>query len=287
MASKRPPNIEIADLSKLDYSFLQTHDQYTLANWSNLVLKDLADILTNRVFSYTDNDPVSVNFSDVAARGHNLMLHGDIERVVFRQNNPNGFFRPLCPMIAYVAMTHPKVTCHELVFGEKKRIILDRRTECLLKGASKLPRKTFDDLIALMDENYLEINNATYTLHRRLTDIAALDGSTAFSFFISCKTYAHRPYQIEKVLLGVPALCEDIADNRRFWLHYSAMALALYASIYLNLSMDYLLIQDYSNLASYSDGELTPDEKRFLASFLYADPSVYPKVYAAIIKNQI
>lgn len=287
MANINPELIQVDDLAHLDYSFLQNHEMKEIAFWINRSLSDLSDILMERVFALTDHDPCPFDITKITVPARTHQLIGGIETEVYRKKNPAKSFKSLCPVIAYAAVTHPETSCHELVFGEKKPVILNKEMEYILNEALKLPSQQYNDLLTGMARHYLEINNATYTLHCRISEIAGRMGCTATSAFSVCKTFSNRPYQIEKVLTHIEPVCNDIGYWRYGYLHYSAFTVALFASIYYNESLDYLLLHDYSDVARLPDRELDENERKFLSAFLYATSEWKAKVYAAILKNKI
>lgn len=180
---------------------------------------------------------------------------------------------PLCHMIPHIAALY-QVSCQQFVFPDAKRMALRTATANLVRMAADLPDSDFFPILNYLREEKAICTNVLYTVKARTQEIASEKGESTESFAKTIYSCFYNYASVKSALLtDQPFEATDLIESDRV-ISGSTYAYVVALSMIEDVPMDYLLFQDYSNIAVWQDGTaLTPRERDFLSAYLMAAPT--------------
>ena len=175
------------------------------------------------------------------------------------------------PVIKYITETQPAASCHFLLFGYEKPIELYGRPKADLNCYLKLPPEQRSDILEHLRQNQIVIQNPFCLIQWRLYEAAASNGyaESVLHRFPNANPASKRILQRlaeGKLDPAQPMTAYPELDQFTGWFP----VLVHYCNRF-DLSVDYLLFQDYSEMALLDGRVLTPEEKEFIRAYSMTD----------------
>ena len=186
-------------------------------------------------------------------------------------------------MLAYCVAAYDGISCHELIFGERKPVELRGHAKAVLQYAFSVPGETRRQLQAILDENPSDYTNPAYLVWSRTTEAAISQG-------LSLRNYTS-PIFIKSIMQH--SIYQNFYEDAVIEPHISSAAHAFGYSIGLftfvllavgikDLSADYLLTHDYSPFAQLDGKNLSTEQQAFLRSYLLASEKAQKEAILSI-----
>lgn len=199
---------------------------------------------------------------------------------------------PVAHLLAYLVAYNPNVSAERLVFENPlEGVVLNERLDYLCKLVASFPNSEYTGILKILEENISISNNPCYTLYTRLEELASFYRTNAkilFNPLLFCM-YAHnvgmkllQPMNPVTTSLTYYTRYDSNSKDSDASMSYRAFLLAIFVANAYDVSLDYLLVRDYSEQARFADRSMNEREKRFLSLYLGAEASAREEVLAKI-----
>ena len=174
----------------------------------------------------------------------------------------NSRYQPFSHLIALFGIASDLASCHALLFGESKPVILRGQTLAVIDAFSKLPGERQEKLMAQASAKPSEVTNPMYILFRRFSELAQEEGRPVNEWLMD---FLFLP----NLYRAVDAFKEEnIPESDPCLNHLSAAVgatclwwMSLFVCPSKNISADYLFRDDYSSVALHPNRSLSTQEK--------------------------
>lgn len=178
---------------------------------------------------------------------------------------------PFVHLFAFFGLGHESGSCHDVLFGEAKPVVLRGQTLAVLDMFASAPADLQYQVISELNACPLNANNPVYISYYRYDDLAKEKGRQVNQWITDCFTYADFFFQVVAFKEDImnpheePRSFKDVAigPSSLWWL-------SLVICPALDISADYFYRMDYSNIAVRPGKEMTVLEKLFLGFYLSA-----------------
>lgn len=179
--------------------------------------------------------------------------------------------QPFVHLFALFGLAQLNGSCHEVLFGEKKPVILRGQTLSVLDAFLAAPKALQIQLISQLYATPSNVDNPVYISYYRYADLAKEEGSHVnhwfMQFYASSELFAPLAAFQEDAMKPQEEICSfkriPTGPSSLWWM-------ALLVCPCMDISLDYLVREDYSSVAVRPDRELTELEWVFLSAYLSA-----------------
>lgn len=248
-----------------NYSVLQQYNAQELALWFKSNYSQIQNHLLSR-FRFLLNENPSIMYQPTKER----YLSKAVEAIRnIDADNPR--FLPYVHFIALFGMRSSTSSCHEVLFGEHKPVILRGQTLALLDMYAHASTEIQTQLVSKLAAYPSTVTNPVFTSFHRYSDLAEENGlpvnqwlskfygrADLFEYIASFKEETFLP---QDELLSYQSTAKGLSSM--WWL-------ALLFAPQADVSLDYLFLENYCRLAKHPDRELTDNDRVFLSFYLSA-----------------
>lgn len=173
---------------------------------------------------------------------------------------------PFVHLFALFGLARKTGSCHEVLFGEAKPVVLRGQTLSVLDLFVQAPEALQHQVISQLYDAPSHVTNPAYISYYRYDELAKEEGKQVNQWFVDYYSKAELFSQIVK--FKEEALKPQ--DPLRSFRLTNLWWMALMVCPVLDLSADFLFREDYSNIAVRPDREISDYEKLFLGGYLSA-----------------
>lgn len=258
---------------RIDVTAFAQYPAYAQKKWVQLNRLDMKLAISKRIKDcYLNNEPLP------NLPAHKLIYASDNTRAAIvcslKQKSQN--INPLLPCLVYCAVRYG-VSCHELLFGIKKPVILFGRTASFLRQMAQMPSDLQESICKTLEEGYLDVDTPYFILKERCLEKIFSLGQPKSRLEVAayCSPYQWRA-MIQLFATNVSPYAKDNQLNIDTTVGVNTMMLKYCSD--LDLAADYFLLQDYSDKALLDGKPLDERQQRWLSLYLCASPRVQKKV---------
>lgn len=191
---------------------------------------------------------------------------------------------PILALLSYVGATTPGTSCHQFALSEDRPVNVFGKTEYFLDLFAAAPSHTQEKVLIALNQHTEAYKNPLYILKSRCAEIGATSG-------IPVSEYIRQRFSNSMTNL---AICTKFLDaefgldvnfTERFEvsLNYALYRVASYLAVVEGISIDYLILQDYSHVATLHGSPLDDSLKKALSSYLFAAPTARTDAFGILL----
>ena len=196
--------------------------------------------------------------------------------VAYAQNQKKRMRMPLVHMIPYCVGITKDLTCHKILFGKEKSVEISPGDKFFLEHMHRLGPESQEYMYDMIVVRQKPAENLTAQIVDRLAIVAGSRITTAEAMV--GRMHRHYANRYARALLrdrdSLPA-SELPGDYKQRWPVFSADVSNLYAFVFIicclqDISADFLLLQDYSDIAVWEGKPLSELDRYYLSAYLSA-----------------
>ena len=289
--AKRVPAPKVQNLTHFDRGQLKTMTAKEAARFINANYKDFLDAIAARILGGL---PVTKEEKQIPISPTQRAFYGaPVEEYLEFNSELNANHRfPAAHLIAYLIAHNPEHSAEQLAFENPlDGVVLNKRLDYLCKTVASFPDHVYSTILTMLEEGISNSSNPCYTLYSRLEELASFYRTSANILF-NPLLFCMYDYNVGmKLLQPMNKVTSSLTYYTRYdsnskdsdaSMSYRALLLALFVANAYDVSLDYLLIRDYSEQARFADRFMNEREKRFLSLYLSAEDSVKEDVLSKI-----
>jgi len=177
------------------------------------------------------------------------------------------------------------LSCNQILFGEEKLVELFGPPAAFIKALDVAKPEQMLHVLSLLEKGKCETNNAEYVLKRRWEDLAASMGRPLMSLLTLCTVKTKYRDVTKRFVEGDPRrVIQRFSRKADFICSGAALQIVLMASLISNISADYYMLLDYSDLAAIDGVPLSGIQKSLLSLYLKADQAAQQEALLYLLK---
>lgn len=180
--------------------------------------------------------------------------------------NPNSRLKRPLPAVASFASRYQNVTCHSLLFRTDAPIVMSQKAEGFIRYMRAVPMNMRSRIAAVLTSGQASIPTLQDVLMDRLQELAAERGEL-LSSLVWVNDYSMRCKLVVRAFLTGESSNPELDCLKDGHL----LTMVYFTCIQYGVTVDRLILQDYSRYAVLADGTaLSEEEKRYLSLYLRA-----------------
>lgn len=272
-------NLSVYDLGKL---FPEDCQLSQLPHWLDLHKPEIIEMISSRIDTVIqageEKKEISAFTLDYSSNQWKELYY----------SSTSIHYKPFLQMIIYCVTHYENQDCHSLVFGERKPILLPDPEKAFLELFFRSDDGIQKKIIKLLEEGNREpVNNVCYVLRERMMDIAYQKGKLLQQVISEVTTASYMRNSMLS-LQNEQKKFFDKLGGKQLGATQAALLFVISAAIKYNLSLDYLILYDYSEAAivyAADDGLHGIPElwRGVLGVYLRADVSVRRRIISQLL----
>lgn len=258
-----------------DFNSMNTKERII---WFNANYPKYLDIVLDRLCVYYMNTELSIK-----PTGNNHFadeLFDYIYNISARSKNAY----PILALLAFAGTTIRGTSCHQFALDENRPVNVFGKTEYFLELFESAPTLVQDKVIRVLTEQPEVIKNPLYTLKTRCAEIAATSGIPMSEFIRQRFSSSVTNFSIcIKFLDAEFGTNVDFTERFEVSMNYTMYRVVSYLAVVEQIPIDYLILQDYSHVATLHGNPLNDVLHQALSFYLLATPAARMEAFGALL----
>lgn len=246
--------------------------------WFNEYYPTYLEVVLDRLHSFF-NDFIP-NDVPVNSNGFSEDVLEYISNISLRSKNAY----PILALLAYAGTATPGISCHQFALSEERPVNVFGRTEYFLDLYSAAPASVQNNVLLALSQQTEPITNPLYLLKSRCAEIGSTSGISVSEFIRQRFSNSISNLAIcTKFLDAEFGKDADFTGRFEVGLNYALYRVASYLAVVEGISIDYLILQDYSHVATLHGSPLDDSLKKALSSYLFAAPAARTDAFGILL----
>ena len=277
LTTKEIKNLPIAELPNIVNDKNAAYPVAVIISWILQNKQEFGDIIQDKISAVLDQPPINIKEIPM----HKQLYSDEHWKSVFYDDSVSSLYCPYLYMAIFCATRYEGQDCHSFFFGTPQSIILPDAVSTFLNAYQNAPSDEKKRIQAILEADKLDdpnepTNNICYVLRERLQEIAFANGINLKKTISSCVSSSSA--RITASDLDNPQPRHIPPDHyKQAGTSQAILVLALMASYKYQVSLDYLIMLDYSSHPSLltSNGAIPIADtlRPILSMYLLASPS--------------